>query len=293
MIGEVFCGFKWHNNSCALDTLATLLLHLYDSSTERVKELISEDVPFLAEQFARITVAVPSSWTQVKQALIEKGYSGEHLAGRFGKFISIVALSERFNQQCITSFVDREESSEYLIHNVKEEYLCHTYSTTSRNQLLKQSIGRDLQLKHCDSFQHCIDLRTKPFEDAHLKCNISHCKLYRKPALRQHVSQNKPNVIFHLSEWPLHENFVLNETVIYQDRLFSIFGAIYQKGERHDHFIARFKRGGMVYHYDGMHKMTMFPTCVPCTALDSTAGNMFPTVIPHKVNGIGPIRFHV
>ena len=45
-----------------------------------------------------------------------------------------------------------------------------------------------------------------------------------------------------------------------------------------------------VYHYDGMHKMTMFPTCVPCTALDSTAGNMFPTVIPHKVNGIGPIR---
>jgi len=142
-----------------LDTLATLLLHLYDSSSDYEKGLFLTDIPFLAEQFAQIDNREPSTWTTVKTNLIRQGYSDGDLIGAFGNFISIVRLKESFEELCMNP--DATHVSEYLIQHVREEFTCHTntFGADSKRGPFRRQFGRDWHVKGCTSFQQCINTR--------------------------------------------------------------------------------------------------------------------------------------
>lgn len=280
-----YCGFKWANNSCALDTLGTLLLHLFDSSTALEQSMFRSDCPYLANLFADISTSIPYSWCTAKESLISTGYNSVFLRGRFGDFVSIVAVQESFEEQCINR--DNSHISEYLIQQVKLLYVCHKSTYCPRRALLKK-FGRDWQLRGCNNFQQCINKFMTPFVDEQRTCITRWCDSYGVYCTREYKFENSPRIIFHLSDELIEEDFVLEDVVNFKGNAYKLFGAIYQKGQTYDHYICRFRRDNIVYIYDGMKNM--LETCSQCTPLTNDEVNNFPVRIPHKSNGIGPIR---
>lgn len=113
--------------------------------------------------------------------------------------------------------------------------------------------------------------------------------MFNVASQRQFVFLNSPGILFHLSNVVVHSGFELESSVNFMGHVYTVFGVIYQKGESYDHYIIRFRRNNTVYAYDGMRNSeSTYCLCTPIVGKDGE--NLFPTQIPHKKNGLGPIR---
>lgn len=184
------------------------------------------------------------------------------------------------------------EHSFFLLHH-RLMFACHDDPQLTGRSRLKQKLiselSRDWDVSGSACFQECINTYYEVPYSHPLKCRDYRCKQFDLPSQRICRIEVAPHILMHLFDWPVQAGFVLNDTVILKETVYRLFAAIYQKGQHMDHFVARFRRFGKVYHYDGMLNSSRTDGCSRCSEIESNA-DPFPAEIPKRTGGIGPIR---
>lgn len=262
-------GFKWYNNSCAFDSVYTVLITLFYSlivDNQNLRELFFVNLGFMQECFRHLpdneSTYDPGA---MKQEFLNSFYkvigNPSRLGSRF-QYGELVALHDCFLPIFATldgnGRLNRQPNRMFNV--IRDQILeCKTCSTTKLNVLTARMVVYDLRGKY-GSIEEEIAFQSAALEAQQNSGNCANCS---GPIREIRLIRNLPFILMleisdggrpitKLPKLESHRNLRIPQQLSFGDAKYTLMAILYCEGG--NHFTSQIKRDNVWYKYDGMKK---------------------------------------